>query len=104
MTRKSKKQRNAEQAVRQRLVREAAREKRRPTRDDIARMFFWKVISDAHCNGENGRTLISKLADKIVDGLERQGFDAQEGYDVYDQLVRKYSNGVFPFRIKRHLK
>jgi len=104
MTRKSKKQRNAEQAIRQRLVREAAREKRRPTRDDIARMFLWKVISDAHRGGEDGRTLINKLADRVVDGLESQGFDAQEGYDVYDQLVRKYSNGVFPFRIKRHLK
>nr|CAD6602028.1 hypothetical protein RNT25_01017 [arsenite-oxidising bacterium NT-25] len=44
MTRKSKKQRDAEQAVRQRLVREAAREKRRPTREDIDWMFFWKVI------------------------------------------------------------
>ncbi|CCF18347.1 protein of unknown function [Pseudorhizobium banfieldiae] len=50
---------------------------------------FLEGDSDGHCNGESGRTLISKLVDRIVDGLGSQGFDAQEGYDVYDQLVRK---------------
>jgi|GEM_PF-927736 len=102
MTRKSKKQRKAEQAVRQRLVREAAREKRRPTRDDIARLWLWQVIIDAQSHDVKGKTLISKMADKIVAGLEQQGFDDQESYDVFDQLVRKYSDGLYPFRPKLH--
>lgn len=103
MPAKSKSQRTAEQRVRQKRVREKAKAARRPSRDDIARMFLWQVISDAMKDADDGRLLIKKMADKIVGGLERQGFDDQESYDVFDDLVRKYSDGLFPFRLKRHL-
>lgn len=90
MAARSKKQRNAEQARRQQDVRERARVARRPSRDDIARLWLWQVITDAQKDGEKGKALISKMADKIVAGLEQQGFDDQESYDVFDELVRKY--------------
>jgi hypothetical protein len=41
MTRKSKKQRNAEQAARQQSVRDEAKVRRRPSRDDLARVLLW---------------------------------------------------------------
>jgi hypothetical protein len=103
MPAKSKKQRNAEQARRQHDVRKNARTVRRPSRDDIARLWLWQVITDAQKGGEQGKVLIAKMADKIVTGLERQGFDDYESYDVFDGLVRKYSDGLYPFRPKRHL-
>ncbi|CZT38065.1 hypothetical protein [Rhizobium sp. 9140] len=103
MPRKSKTQRSAEQRVRQQDVRDGAKEKRRPSRDDIARMFLWQTISNAHKDGDAGRALISKMADSIVKGLEHQKFNDRESYDVFDSLVRKYSDGLYPFRPKRHL-
>ncbi len=103
MAGKSKKQRNAEQRVRQKGVRTGARESGRPSRDDIARMFLWQTIVNAQKAGDEGRALIGKMADSIVKGLERQGFDDRESYDVFDELVRKYGDGLYPFRPKRHL-
>lgn len=100
---KSKKQRSAEQKARQQDVRDGAKEKRRPSRDDIARMFLWQTIADAHKAGDKGRALIGKMADRIVKGLERQGFDDRESYEVFDELARKYGDGLYPFRPKRHL-
>ncbi|MDQ0323322.1 hypothetical protein QO002_005528 [Pararhizobium capsulatum DSM 1112] len=63
------------------------------------------VAGDLGCieRRDDGRQLIAKMADKIVDGLVGQGFDDRESYDVFDDLVRKYSDGLFPFRPKRHL-
>lgn len=103
MARKSKNQRNAEQRVRQQKVRDDATEVCRPSRDDIARMLLWKTISDAHKSGEAGPPFLKEIADDIVDGLVRLGFDGQESYDVFDSLVRKYADGLFPFRPKPHL-
>jgi hypothetical protein len=103
MAARSKKQRNAEQARRQQEVRKKARAVRRPSRDDIARLWLWQVITDAQKDGAKGKELIGKMADKIVAGLEQQGFADQESYAVFDQLVRKYSDGLYPFRPKRHL-
>lgn len=102
MPEKSKRQRAIEQRSRQQKAREKARADRRPSRDDIARMFFWQTISQAQQSGEAGRNLIRKMADLIVSGLEDQGFDDQESYEVFDELVRRYHR-IFPFRPKRHL-
>ena len=103
MPAKSKKQRAAEQRDRQQGVRDKAKQTARPSRDDIARMFLWRTISDAHRGGEEGRLLIEKMANLIVAGLTRQGFDERESYDVFDALVRKYASDLFPFRPKPHL-
>lgn len=103
MARKPKKQRNAEQVVRQKRVRAAARAKRRPSRDDIARMFLWQMIVGVQGKRPDARAVLDKMCDEIVDGLEQQGFDARESEDMFDALVRKYADGLYPFRPKGHL-
>ncbi|MCQ4634911.1 hypothetical protein GB927_033110 [Shinella sp. CPCC 100929] len=102
MARKSKKQRNAEQRVRQQKVRETARECRRPSRDDIARTLLWQMIVTAE--GRRNRTaFLDRLCDEIVAQLVLQGFDRRESEVVFDALADKYTSALPPFRIKRHL-
>ena len=96
MARKPKKQRNAEQVVRQQRVRDAARTKRRPSRDDIARMFLWQMIAGVQNKRTDGRVVLDKLRNEIVEGLERQGFDVRQSEDVFEALVDKYSDGCSP--------
>lgn len=106
MARKPKKQRTEEQRVRQSGVRRAAQKARRPDRDDIARMLLWQMISGIHkrSTDKSGmRDMLDRLRNQIVDGLEAQGFDVRESEDVFDGLVKRYANGIFPFRPKRHL-
>lgn len=103
MARKPKKQRNAEQVIRQQRVRDAARTKRRPSRDDIARMFLWQMIAGVQGKRSDARAVLDKMRDEIVEGLERQGFDVRQSEDVFEALVDKYADGLFPFRPKWHL-
>ena len=104
---KSKKQRAEEQRVRQSGVRKAARQARRPNRDDVARMLLWQMITAIQKKSSDKRAMrdmLDKLRDQIVGGLEVQGFDVRESEDVFDGLARRYANGLFPFRPKRHLE
>lgn len=103
MARKPKKQRNAEQVVRQRRVRSTARTKRRPSRDDIARMFLWQMIVGLQKNRSDARAVLDRMRNEVVEGLERQGFDVRQSEDVFEALVDKYTDGPFPFRPKWHL-
>lgn len=103
MPRKPKAQRIAEQRARQQKVRDDAREKRRPSRDDIARMLLWQLIITAQSR-RKGRLILDRLRDEVVAGLERQGFDVRESETVFEDLTRKYTDGLFPFRPKRHLQ
>lgn len=103
MVRKSKKQRNAEQRVRQQKVRDVARERRRPTRDDIARTLLWQMIVTAE--GSSKRTaFLERLCGEIVAQLVLQGFDQRESEVVFEALADKYTADLPPFRIKRHLE
>ncbi|MCT7662939.1 hypothetical protein [Shinella kummerowiae] len=102
MPRKSKKQRNADQLARQQRVRDNARTKRRPSRDDLARVLLWQMIKAAQ-RREDARAALDKLSEAIVEELERQGFDVRESEDVFEDLADRYSGGLFPFRPKRHL-
>lgn len=103
MTRKSRKQRNAEQAVRQQSVRDEAKARRRPSRDDLARVLLWQMIVAAQ-RRKDARLALDKLSEAIVIDLERQGFDVRESEDVFEGLADRYSDGLFPFRPKWHLK
>lgn len=103
MTRKSKEQRNAEQLVRQQRVRDEARLRLRPSRDDIARMLLWKMIMSTERHRLGRRQALDRLCDEIVDGLELQGFSVRESEEVFEGLADRYADGVFPFRPKRHL-
>jgi hypothetical protein len=102
MPRKPKKQRNAEQLIRQHRVREQTKARRRPTRDDLARVLLWQMITAAQAHTDPNRAL-GKVRDSIVDDLERQGFDVRESENVFHELADRYSDGLYPFRPKRHL-
>lgn len=102
MARKSKKQRNADQIVRQQSVRDEAKARRRPSRDDLARMLLWQMITAAQ-HRKDARLALNKLSEAIVVDLERQGFDVKESKDVFEELADRYSDGLFPFRPKWHL-
>lgn len=103
MAGKSRKQRTAEQQVRQQRVRDDAIAKRRPSRDDLARVLLWEMIVAAQERGD-AQSAVDKLSSVIVNLLEYQGFDVRESERVFDNLARKYSDGLFPFRVKRHLQ
>lgn len=105
MARKTKKQRLEEQRIRQAAVRDEAREKRRPDRDDMARMLLWLMIREAHdqANRQRSRARLDDLCTVLVTNLALQGFDADEAEDVFEILERKYRFQMTPGRIKRHL-
>ena len=102
MRRMSKKQRNAEQAERQQKVRDEAKMRRRPSRDDLARVLLWQMITAAQSQKDPHRAL-GKVRDALVEELERQGFDVRESEEVFHELADRYADGLFPFRPKRHL-
>lgn len=102
MPRKPKRQRSAEQVVRQQRVRDEAKMRRRPSRDDIARILLWQMITAAQAQKDSYRAL-GKVRDSVVDDLERLGFSVRESEDVFHELADRYSDGLFPFRPKRHL-
>jgi len=104
MEKKSKRAIVEVQRVRQKRVRDQARERRRPSRDDLARVLLWQMVKAAEKSNLGHRKALDGLRDKIVDGLELQGFDVRECEDVFDDLVKRYANGVCPFRRKRHLE
>ncbi|MCZ4290795.1 hypothetical protein [Hoeflea alexandrii] len=104
MTKKSKREINAEQRARQQRVRDEARDRRRPSRDDLARMLLWKMIMSTEKHQLGRRQALDRLRDEIVDGLKLQGFEVRESEEVFEELAARYADGLFPFRPKRHLK
>lgn len=105
MARKSRNQRREEQRKRQAAVRETAREKRRPGRDDFARVLLWLAIRKAHTEARRQQSPapLDALCTILVTNLELQGFDSDEAEDVFAMLERKYPSQIGPGRIKRHL-
>ena len=71
MTRKSRKQRNVEQQVRQQRVRDEGREKRRPSREDVARMLIRLTVRGVQTRRRDVRAVLDRLRDEVVEGLER---------------------------------
>jgi hypothetical protein len=104
MSKKSKREINAEQRARQKRVRDEARDRCRPSRDDLARMLLWKMIMSTEKHHLGRREALDRLRNEIVDGLELQGFDVKESEEVFEDLSARYADGLFPFRPKRHLK
>ncbi|WP_290775708.1 hypothetical protein [Hoeflea sp.] len=103
MSKKSRREINAEQRARQQRVRDEARDRCRPSRDDLARMLLWKMIMSTEKHPRGRREALDRLRDEIVDGLDIQGFDVRESEDVFEDLAARYADGLFPFRPKRHL-
>ncbi len=106
MAKKSIHQRNEEQRLRQQNIRLCAKELRRPSRDDLARMLLWQMINGLQHNKKvtNRQQELDNLCNMIVGGLVTQGFDEDQCEDVFDTLAKKYASSLPPFRIKRHLQ
>ena len=104
MTKRSKLEMNAEQRARQQRVRDEARDRRRPSRDDLARMLLWKMIMSTEKHQLGRRQALDRLRDEIINGPDLQGFDVRESEEVFEELAARYADGLFPFRPKRHLQ
>jgi hypothetical protein len=107
MAKQTREERNEQQRVRQLSVRKTAKEQKKPSRDDIARLLLWQMITGIQKNKETDKAgkekMLIDLLNSIVNGLESQGFDAQQSEDAFEALVDKYAKGGSPFRRKIHL-
>jgi hypothetical protein len=107
MAKQTREERNEQQRVRQLSVRKTAKEQKKPSRDDIARMLLWQMITGIQKNKETDkagkREMLDKLLKRTVNGLESQGFDGQQSVETFEALVDKYAKGGSPFRRKIHL-
>ena len=107
MAKMTREERNEQQRVRQLSVRKTAKEQKKPSRDDIARMLLWQMITGIQKNKETDkagkREMLDKLLKRTVNGLESQGFNGQQSVDAFEALVDKYAKGGSPFRRKIHL-
>ena len=104
MARKPKIKRNAEQVMRQQQVRDTAKAKGKPSRDDIARVALWRFIHNTWKTEPEARKKLDIMRDSIVDDLIEQGFDLRESEERFEELAEKYRDDLKPFRIKRHLE
>ena len=100
--RKSRKQKLENQARRQSNLRKLSREKRRPNRDDLARVLLWQMITAAKGRLRPEKAL-SKVCESLLAELVKQGFSEQEAEQVFWELAEKYDPALSPFRPKRHL-
>ncbi|KPF57065.1 hypothetical protein IP85_13790 [Rhizobium sp. AAP116] len=100
--RKSRKQKLENQARRQSNLRKLSREKRRPNRDDLARVLLWQMITAAKGRLRPEKAL-SKVCDSLLTELVQQGFSEHETEQVFWELAKKYDPALSPFRPKRHL-
>lgn len=100
--RKSRKQKLENQAKRQSNLRKLSREKRRPDRDDLARVLLWQMITAAKARSRPEKAL-SKVCDSLLTELMKQGFSEHETEHVFWELAKKYDPALSPFRPKRHL-
>ncbi|MCV3768736.1 hypothetical protein [Rhizobium sp. TRM95796] len=104
MGRKPKSQRREDQRVRQQDQRDKAKKACKPSRDDVARMTLWWLISGTWKNDRNARVRLDSVRDALTDLLQAQGFDGQAAGDEIERLYVLYRTDNPPFRIKRHLK
>jgi hypothetical protein len=96
MSKRSQREINAEQRAGSRECGTRPRNRRRPSRDDLARMLLWKMIMSAGKHRLGRREALDRLRDEIVDGLELQGFDVRESEEVFEELAGRYADGLFP--------
>ncbi len=101
MAKQPDRERLRKQRERQQGLRAAALSEKRPTRDDVARMALFWMVSNMAQKAEKG--VLDEFHDRMVKLLKDQGFDEMASDEVLDDLIRKYSTGNWPFRRKVHL-
>ncbi len=82
-------------------MRKRNRDDRRPTRDDVARIVLWQVITRVY--GKARKDVWERIADGIIEELVGHGFDERESELVIEDLVQRYTSGRGGFRRKTHL-
>ena len=101
MAQQSDTERLERQRRRQQELRANAAAEKRPSRDDVARVALWWMISSMADKGKPD--VLQEFHDRIVVLLTQQGFSEAASDEVMDDLVRKYRSGGWPFRRKVHL-
>ena len=97
----SKKERNTAQRERQQALRDQAKRERKPSRDDIARaLLHWSITGSA---AKGQMETLFRVEDEIVARLVGQGFDEGKTYEVFDDLIERYTKRRWEFRRKVHL-
>lgn len=98
---KTTKEKNAAQRKRQKQLREQAKQDRKPSRDDIARVLLhWTITGSA---GKGQMETLLRVEDSVVGILVDQGFDERKAYEVFDDLIERYTKRRWDFRRKVHL-
>jgi hypothetical protein len=88
------------QRVRQKALRERNKGLRRPTRDDFARMMLHLALDQL--TRDQDIEELTRLQDGLVRRLVKQGFDNQQCYLAFEDLLDKYKKG-WSFQKKVHL-
>lgn len=99
--RKTIKARSEEQRERQQALRDQAKRERKPSRDDIARaLLHWSITGSA---AKGQMETLFRVEDEVVARLVGQGFDEGKAYEVFDDLIERYTKRRWEFRRKVHL-
>lgn len=88
-------------AVQQRRYRQQQKALRKPTRDDVARVALYWIVTKLLRAGRDGD--LGKWSETIVKRLVRQGFDGDAARRRIDQLIERYEDG-WAFQGKPHLR
>lgn len=92
------------QRQRQSEYRKKMKAERRPSRDDIARVFLHAAITQAwRWKYEKREKMLSWVVDTILEGLIAQGFDPKASAEAIEDLIDKYTKDRWEFRRKVHL-
>ena len=97
---KSTKTRRLHQEDYQRAYREQQKMRRKPTRDDVARLALYLMISEGLKDGQE--RAFANWCETVTTGLVEQGFDRDATRHRLDQLIERYAEG-WDFQLKRHL-
>lgn len=92
--------RRSEQAAHQRAYRTQQKALRKPSRDDVARVFLHLMMTDALVHNRDNELVA--WCDQLVSQLVSQGFDESAAHRRIDQLIEQYHAG-WDFLRKPHL-
>lgn len=99
--RKTINDRRTEQAAYQRAYRMQQKALRKPSRDDVARVALYWIITEALRRDKDGE--LGKWCDIVVTRLADQGFDRHCAHRRVGQLIEQYAEG-WEFQRKPHLR
>lgn len=97
---KSHRMRRSQQADYQKAYRQQQSASRKPSRDDVARLALYLMISEWLKDGQERE--FTDWCEAVTTGLVEQGFDRDATRHRLDQLIERYADG-WGFQLKRHL-